>query len=193
MPDPGGKEIQYWDAVLFTSFLTETIPERVDSFRQLLRQVEMRLAHARAVASTLVIAEVRPYDTDNPAHKQLVEDLFDADRPYLQFFAVSRRVAMLARQLATQYDGLTNPDAIHLATALIAGADVFLTYDGARDNKNRRSGKLLRLDGQLGSPPLKIRTPEMELAPLLAALAQPPPQLPPPPLALEPPASPPPL
>jgi predicted nucleic acid-binding protein len=189
MPDPGGKEIQYWDSMLFTSFLTETIPDRVDSFRQLLRRVEMHLSDSRAVASTFVIAEVHPLDTNNQQHQRLVEDLFDADRPYLQFYAVTRRVALLARDLTMQVTGLTNPDAIHLATALIARADVFLTYDGARDNKKKRSGALLRLDGKLGNPPLKITTPEAELMPLIHALqqqaairaAQPPPALQPPP------------
>jgi predicted nucleic acid-binding protein len=182
MPDPGGREIQYWDSVLFTSFLTETIPERAESFRQLLRRVEMPLSHYRAVASTFVIAEVRSVDTDNPKHQEIVSELFNADRPYLRFYAVTRRVALLARDLTVKFRGLTNPDAVHLATALIAGADVFLTYDGARDKRNKRSGDLLALSRKIGDPPLKIATPEEELEPLFHALraaAQPPSLLPP--------------
>ncbi len=166
MPDQGGKEIQYWDRVVFTSFLTESHQQRVQAFRQLMNDITMQFSHARAVTSTFAISEVHPLDTNNAEHQRVVMDLFDADRPYLQFYAVSRRIARRARDLCLQFDGLTNPDAIHLATALIARADVFLTYDGARDNRRRRLGKLLRLDGQIGSPPLKFATPDAHLWPL---------------------------
>lgn len=192
MPDPGGKEVQYWDSVLFTSFLTETIVERAESFRQLLRQVEMRFSHSRAVVSTFVIAEVRPLATHNSHHQRIVDDLFNANRPYLQFYTVTRRIAFLARDLTMQFDGLTNPAAIHLATAVIARADLFLTYDGARDNRRRRSGALLRLSEQIGDPPLKITTPEAELIPLFGTLPEPlePPIASEPPPAQRPPGSP---
>jgi predicted nucleic acid-binding protein len=166
MPDPSGREVQYWDSVLFTSFITETLPERVQAFRQLLRNLQMPLGNYRLVLSTLVITEVRPPGTGNAAHERIVEELFDADRPYIRFYAVTRRIAALARDLVIQFSGLTNPDAIHLATAVEARADVFFTYDGARDTSRRRSGGLLRLNGQIGSPPLRIVTPDQELWPL---------------------------
>jgi len=166
MPDAGGKEVQYWDAPVFISFLTATQPQRVGAFRQMLRNLQMPLGNFRVVLSTLVLVEVRPIDSDNPQHERIVSELFDTDRPYLQFYTVSQPIARRARELAAQFKQLTNPDAVHLATALHAGADVFLTYDGARDNKARRSGGLLQYDEQVGNPPLRIVEPEFDWGPL---------------------------
>src|SRR5215208_8114038 len=155
MPDPGGKEIHYWDAMVFSSFITEQDPDRVAAFTRLLANLTIRTAHYRLVLSTFIITEVRPPpDTRNPHHETSVRGLFHADRPYIRFYAVTMRIAERARDLAVQYPTLTNPDAIHLATALEAGADVFYTYDGPKDNKRRRSGNLLYLNERIGSPPL---------------------------------------
>lgn len=104
--------------------------------------------------------------------------MFDANRPYLQFCAVSRRIAVRARDLGSQFNRLTVPDAIHIATALEAAVDAFLTYDGAPElkselKKNRRSGGLLAFNGQIGNPPLRIETPRVDWGPVFAGLSQP--------------------
>ena len=55
-------------------------------------------------------------------------------------------------------------DAIHVATALEAKADVLFTYDGLK--KDAPISGLLRLNGQMGNPPLRIEVPRVRLGPL---------------------------
>jgi predicted nucleic acid-binding protein len=55
------------------------------------------------------------------------DELLEAER--LQLLTVSRAVIDQATELRARY-GLKAPDSIHIATAVVAGADVFLTGDG---------------------------------------------------------------
>ena len=170
MPDADGKEVQYWDSPLYISFLTETIPHRIQVFRRMLRGLQSPAVAFRVVGSTLILTEVRPSRSATPETERVISALFDADWPFLQFYAVTRSIALLARNLAMEHQGLTNPDAIHIATALFARADVLYTFDGARESQQRRSGGLLRLDGRCGNPPLRIEEPKMdEEPPVIAA------------------------
>lgn len=78
----------------------------------------------------------------------------------------------MARDLATDYERMTKPDAIHIATALHSKADVLYTFDGAKDNKAKRSGGLIQYDGAIGSPPLRIEEPKMDFGALWNLLEQ---------------------
>lgn len=170
--------VQYWDSNLFIYFLMNEPrhKDRIDIIRALLRIAQH--GKLRIVLSNLVLCEVRSRSEHDAEHRQIVDELFDANRPYVQFYALSRRIALRARAIGSQFNDITGPDAIHVATALEASVDTFLTYDGASEigpevRRNRRSARLLQFDGEIGTPPLKIEMPRLDLGPLFAELSQP--------------------
>jgi len=62
-----------------------------------------------------------------------------------------------ARRLRITHQGLTQTDAIILATALVNNVDTLVTYD---NNGKKGRVSLLGLDGVIGDPPLRIKTPD---------------------------------
>jgi predicted nucleic acid-binding protein len=164
--------LQYWDSPLFISFLTKQSPERVDVVRQLIRDAQSRPPKVRVIASHFVRAEVIPHPNDDPDQTATLERFFRAAGSVVRFRDVDRYVASLARDLVAQHsgDGLTVPDAIHLATAIASGVEMFFTYDGARDNVRRRSGGLLKFNGVIGTPHLQIMVPTVDYGPIFKAL-----------------------
>jgi predicted nucleic acid-binding protein len=156
--------LQYWDSCLFINFLTRQDQEKADTVAALIERA--RRETFRILVSTLVIAEVRPSDEYSQASREIVEEIFATNRPYIQFAAPTRSIATRARELGAENRQLTVPDCIHLATAMELEADVFFTWDGDRDNVLRRSRGLLRFDRQLGNPPLPIQVPTFSYGPL---------------------------
>lgn len=82
------------------------------------------------VESTAILAEVVPeHSRDTPEqsqHRKLVRDLLEA--PATELVDVSARVARKAGELRASR-GLKTWDAVHLATAIIAEADVLIVRD----------------------------------------------------------------
>jgi len=83
----------------------------------------------RAVASELVLAEVltRPFKLGNMTHVERYQHLLSS-RSGLSMISVSRDVLVLAAQLRAD-KGFKLFDAIHVATARLAGSEFFLTQD----------------------------------------------------------------
>lgn len=142
-------------------------------FIDLLKQTEERFKACRAlwdralndeiviVTSTMAIAEfvhLPPVDGDDEIKLRKMRDLFEQD--FIVVRQVTRATATLASDLARQHS-LKPPDAIHIATALLAKVSVFYTYDGAGGDKK----KLLAKTGTIGSPPLVIAMPPEPPAP----------------------------
>lgn len=121
--------LQYWDSPLFISFLTGRDSERVDTLRQLLRDAQSRPPRVTVVVSQFIRAEVPPHPGDDPRHAAIIDDFFQTATTVVRFINVDRRIAGVARDLVAEHraDGLTVPDSIHLATAIVAGADMFFT------------------------------------------------------------------
>jgi len=92
----------------------------------------LRLADAGAVSlyiSSFSYVEVRGFGVKEPYDRdvdQLLLGLLDSSR--LQRVDVPRAVAVRARRYAHQYT-LGNFDAVHLASAVVAGAEVLMTWD----------------------------------------------------------------
>ncbi len=103
------------------------------------------------VTSGLSLAEVCKDDKVRPEDSDVLSDFFRNE--YILIVPVDRYVGTLARKyLQSGYPSLRPPDAIHLATAVIANATEFHTFDNA----------LLRLDGFIpkeGGGTLVIRKP----------------------------------
>ena len=85
----------------------------------------------KSCISTLVFAEFRAGKNVEPAAitklDKFIDGLINADA--ISVVSLTRDVASHAGQLRQQYQGIKLADAIHLASALQAGASVFYTND----------------------------------------------------------------
>lgn len=154
-------ELQYWDSGLFINLITGAHPGKVAAVREMWRDAQN--GRAEIVLSNFILTEVRPKAGHEEGYKEVVEEMLEANWGFIHWRAVSRQIAVAARELAVKHPGLTPPDTIHLATALHAGAAVFLTFDGDHTDKKklRRTRDLLYYDGLIGAPPLRIEPPRV--------------------------------
>ena len=83
----------------------------------------------RVIASTIVLAEVlvKPYRLEQWRIAEKYESIFEGI-PHLSLLPVDRKIARTAAKIRAEHSLLT-PDAVHLATAVTARADFFLTND----------------------------------------------------------------
>lgn len=106
---------------------------------------------AEIATSGLCLAEVCKHDEVKQVDGDTLTDFFRNE--YILVVAVDRHVGTLARELMQAgHSGLKPPDAVHLATAIVADVQEFHTFDD----------KLLKLDGKLaklGGGTLKICKP----------------------------------
>jgi predicted nucleic acid-binding protein len=160
MADPA--VLQYWDSVVFISYLTGTDPDRTKVVQTLLRHVEQ--GKIRLATSTFTIAEVRYFTTDqtaarrnNPDREKRIEELFESDQ--IEFRAVTDFIAREARQIGCTYNQLSPADCVHIASAVDVGAAVLLTWDGASPSGKRAPDKMLTHSQLIGTPPLEIVVP----------------------------------
>ena len=90
------------------------------------------------VVSALCLVEVLARDRTSGIDDQKVRDFFDND--YILLVDLDKQVGDLARRLMLAgHAGLKPPDAVHLATACVANANEFHTFDH----------RLLALDRQI--------------------------------------------
>lgn len=156
MPEP---ERIYFDTCVFIEILQQNVPKRFDA--------SDALRHKAAQGSAIIVTSAVSFTEVNKLPESKIPLPEEQSKLILAFFEnryiavrpVTREIAEKAHEL-TRTHGLTNLDAIHVATALIAKVPVLYTYDGP---KQKRKG-LLRYDGQIGIPPLRIENPPDPLA-----------------------------
>lgn len=139
----------YWDSAAFLAFLKEE-EGRVGNCRQVLYSAERE--EIQIVTSALTLTEVvhiKGRIRMDAKDEALISGLFEKD--YIVIVDVDRRIAEHARQLLWQHQDLKPKDSIHVASALIATVDELHTFDD----------DLLKLDGKLGKPVLKICSPAL--------------------------------
>ena len=108
-------------------YYTEKRPGYVDKARAIFRYLdEGRLS---VITSTIALSEtlVKPIREHDEALVNAYSELFESTAG-LSMMPVSAAVARLSAQLRAHYE-LKTPDALHLATALEAHCDAFLTND----------------------------------------------------------------
>lgn len=138
----------YWDACTFISRIQGDVGRIADL--EFITD-EAAAGKVQIVTSALSIAEACHIRRDCSADEKLrdieaIGKFFDND--YIHVIQLTRKIATEAAKIAVQ-QGLKPPDAIHLATAIGSNCQIVHTYDD----------KLLKRDGQVGSPPLTIKTP----------------------------------
>jgi predicted nucleic acid-binding protein len=116
------------DTVALIYFL-EHHPVHYQSARELFQRVEE--GDLEGVASTLVLTEllVPAYRAGQPERATAVRHLLEAF-PHLSLMPISASIASTAARVRAEHK-LTTPDAIHAATATVAGASWIATNDSA--------------------------------------------------------------
>lgn len=146
-------EIAYFDTCLFIELLQQDDKDRFEACEALRAKAEKN--EIVIVTSTWTIVEVNKLEGSTAllqAQSKLILDFFE--NPYIALRPLDRRTASEAHEL-TRTHGLTNADAVHVATATINRCNVLYTYDAA---KKKRRG-LLRHNLKVGNPPLRIEKP----------------------------------
>lgn len=157
-------ERQCWDSCLFIDFAQDTTPggnAKSKIFKDLVRVA--RAGGSIILLSNIVLAEVRLKNPKNGDHKELLQELLEVNRPFVQFYAVSREIALCARDEGGKRN-LSVMDSIHVATALVGKADVLFTYDGT--SKKSKNDNLLQYNMLIGHPLLRIEVPNVNVGPL---------------------------
>lgn len=153
---------------MFITFVTEQTTEegreRVEKIKELLALHEQK--KIELVVSTMAIVEFRPYQEGvlyDPEAAKIVDGLFNSTD--IDPYALTPGIAAMAREIGEKHPKLTPTDAIHIATAIVAKADVLFTFDGG--GKRRRPKQMITNSGKIGTPPLKISEPYVDLGPLV--------------------------
>lgn len=155
-----GNRLEYWDTCIFIRYLE---PPKNDKEEEQLTRIDPMMRSAAKgntliVVSTLVLAEIRPRESYNKRHRDIIDDLFYRGRQNVKVVAVHPAIAKMASDWGGLFQStLTSPDAVHAATAFVERATVMYTLDGDADSERRRSGKLLTFDGKLGNNERKLR------------------------------------
>lgn len=141
----------YWDSCVFIHALKKT-EGHYKKIRAL--EDEAKSGTADIFISALVIAEVvktKKHGKMSDTDLRLIKGYFE--NKWIKVVPVDRPVAKSAADIVRNHD-LKPPDAIHLATAIRCGCDVFYTYDGDGDDPG-----LLQEHGKIGIPSLTIKKP----------------------------------
>jgi predicted nucleic acid-binding protein len=150
----------YWDACTWIALINKEMPTATSTFKQnrfeMCRSTIMKAEalEIELVTSAFTLAEVskRPPDPSSPSIN--LSSFFD--KKYILLTNVDKQVAMKAQSmLLAGVAGLKPADAVHLASALVANADVFHTFD---DKLLSMNGNFDRTDGTT----LKITRPTEE-------------------------------
>ena len=151
----------YWDACTWIALINKEMPNatnsiqhnRFDLCRETIKRAEV--GEIEIVTSAFTLAEVckRPPDPTSPANN--LPSFFN--QKYILLVNVDKEVSLKAQSLLlANLAGLKPPDAIHLASALIAEISVFHTFD---DRLLTKSDQLSLSDGST----MKIVRPNEEL------------------------------
>jgi predicted nucleic acid-binding protein len=148
----------YWDSSVFIDLIERT-SSRIQILEAIVQSAER--GEARIVTSALTLAEVSKLNNLGllPEWKEkLIVKFFENE--YIAVRNVDRVTSEHARPIIRNH-ALKPPDALHVATALLARVDVLHTYDTTH---------LLPLDKKVGQPPLRIEEPNWSFQGILTGL-----------------------
>ena len=167
---PTGKKI-YWDTCVFLSWLRdETRPQEIkDGIDKVLTDVQEH--NCTLYTSAITQIEILPSFFTSEEKAEEYRLLFD--RPNVVTVAVDLRVGRIASEIRDFYHGqnpqvkFSIPDVIHIASAIVIGADEMQTLDGC--GARRKPEDILSLSGKkiADKYDLELATP-LFLTPLFA-------------------------
>lgn len=137
-----------WDSCVFLHRIQRT-PDKI----AILEQVSYAAESDKIimVTSAFSIAEVAKLDHKKPLttkEEKAIQEFFEND--YIELVTVDRFVGELARTIVRDHS-LKPGDAVIVASAILGEAMMLHTYDD----------KVLKKDGLIGNPPLKIEKPRL--------------------------------
>jgi predicted nucleic acid-binding protein len=152
-----GKRKYYWDSSCFIAWLTaeKRKPGELEGMEEIVKEVNS--GKADLFTSEITKSEVLE-GRMTPAQRDMFTKLFQ--RKNVISVDVSGRVLAIVKEIREWNYKISVPDAIHLATAILYGADEFHTTDGA--GKRKRAGDLIPLSGNVAGHNLKICAPEAD-------------------------------
>jgi predicted nucleic acid-binding protein len=143
----------YWDTCLFIEILQKDNQDRFEACEEMRAKAEN--GELVIVTSTLAIVEVNKLPESGSLPEEQSRQILDFfENPYIVLRQLDRPTAERAHEVV-RANGLSNADAIHVATAILAKVPVLYTYDVA---KRKRKG-LIRHHLKIGNPPLRIEIP----------------------------------
>lgn len=127
----------YWDSDVVIALLQKEAG-RVDILHSITDEAEK--GRVRIVVSAFSMCEVgRVEGTPLPEdQEEIIMEFFDS--PYVHVHQVDRTVARKSREILRRFDSVPGKDAVHLATAVLAGVEAMHSYD---------SRHMLKVDGQI--------------------------------------------
>jgi predicted nucleic acid-binding protein len=154
-----GRKTYYWDSSSFIAWLNGGKGHSKDVIDGL-DAIAKEINENRAILCTSVITETEVLQGKlSPEQITKFQNLFK--RRNVISIGVDSKIARLASEIRNYYSTkkvrISTPDSIHLATAIIYGADEFHTLDG--DGERQRPSDLLRLNGDVAGHSLHIRIP----------------------------------
>lgn len=141
----------YWDACIFIAWLSDE--ERPSGEMEDLAGVVTEISNAEAFLYTSVMTQTEVLSgTLSKSAQEIFDKIFRRKNIYM--VDVTRDISKLAHDIRDHYlkkgVKIKTPDATHLATAIIYGADEFHTFDD----------KLINLGRNVAGHPLKICKPQ---------------------------------
>lgn len=139
----------YWDACVFHALLGEE-HNRVEGCKLIEKDARegMTIIYTSAITFTECVWVSKNKDRLSKEHEAVIHKYFM--HKYIRIINCDRAIGEQARLLLWSYPHLKPKDAMHVASAIAMQVDVMHTYDNA---------DLVRLDGLIGSPPLRIQNP----------------------------------
>lgn len=146
-----GLKTVYWDACVFHALFGKE-EGRVETCLRIEKAAKGGLL--QIYTSTITFTECvwikGNLNKLSPEHEAVIQKYFM--HKYIRPIICDRAIAEAARNLIWQFPHLKPKDAIHVTTAITHQVDELHTYDE----------HLLKLDGKVGYPPLKIGEPQFE-------------------------------
>jgi predicted nucleic acid-binding protein len=147
----------YWDSCAFI-YLLKQDPRHYAALAHMVAGAREKTI--KIVTSAVTVAEVYKLKEFGALPLEQSEKILASfANEYIELWQADRLVCTEAHHMMRILSEILPMDAIHLATASMAKVDVVITTDC---KKYRRCG-LLRHDGTVGDPPLRIKLPGEEL------------------------------
>lgn len=148
MKGSSNKQLHYWDSCVFLGILKNE-PDKITECASVIKAAQA--GEVRIVTSALTFIEVVKLEKGQPKLPRESEEKIRSffKHEWIYIYDVNRKVGELARELLWKYERLRPQDATHVASAVLAKADVLDTFDDG----------LIKLSNQIGNPPLKIQRP----------------------------------